>query len=153
MLLDSLFGTQTPLFKPCWSLPIQSFQGSAQPWTLPAKLVTKMAKHPSPAKKLRSIKRLLTFCLQKMKLRTPSLTVCKVEETNYPASKPKISIPARLSNLSIQFVQRTSIPSHPVKIKPPIIMYIIGMSVRRSSSRRSGGERVPPSPLGGYLYF
>ena len=92
---------------------------SAQVWTLPAKLVTNMAKNPSPSKKLRSIKRLLTFRLQKMKLRNPSLTVCKVEETNYPASRPKISIPARLSNLSIQSVQRTSIPSHPVKIKPP----------------------------------
>ena len=86
-----------------------------------------MAKHPSPAKKLRSIKRLLTFRLQKIKLRNPSLTVCKVEETNYPASKPnlsitnlpKISIPAKMSNLSIQCVQKTSIPSHPVTIKPP----------------------------------
>ena len=86
-----------------------------------------MAKHTSPAKKLRSIKRLLTFRLQKIKLRKPSLTVCKVEETNYPASKPnlsiinlpKISILAKMSNLSIQCVQNTSIPSHPVTIKPP----------------------------------
>ena len=86
-----------------------------------------MAKHTSPAKKLRSIKRLLTFRLQKIKLRKLSLTVCKVEETNYPASKPnlsiinlpKLSIQAKMSNLSIQCVQNTSIPSHPVTIKPP----------------------------------
>ena len=71
-----------------------------------------MAKHPSPAKKLRSIKRLLTFRLQKIRLRNPRLTVCKVEETNYLASKPnisitnlpKISIPAKMSNLSIQIL-------------------------------------------------
>ena len=86
-----------------------------------------MAKHPSPAKKLRSIKRLLTFRLQKISLKNHSLTVSKVEETDYPASKPnlsitnlpKISIPAKMSNLSIQCVQETSIPSHPVPIKPP----------------------------------
>ena len=97
-------------------------------WTLPAyKLLIKMAKHPSPAKKLRSIKRLLTFRLQNIRMKTPSLTVSKVVETNYPASKPnlstinlqQISIPARMSNLSIQCVQTTSIPSHPVTIKPP----------------------------------
>ena len=86
-----------------------------------------MANHPSPAKKLRSIKRLLTYRLQKIRLRNPSLAICKVEETNYPVSKPnlsitnlpKISIPAKMSNLSIQCVQKTSIPSHPVTIKPP----------------------------------
>ena len=95
-----------------------------------------MHKYQSPAKKVRSLKRLPTFQLQRCKSRKlPSLTMSKVEETSYESSKPilsistlpVISIPSRsIKQLTIQCVETTTVPPRPV-YHPAIIRASLSM--------------------------
>ena len=94
-----------------------------------------MPKYHSPAKKVRSLKRLLTFRIQRLNSKIlPSLTISKVEETSYTPSKPTLSIYAsepisitrKHKQLTIQCVKTTTIPPRPV-YHPAIIRASLSM--------------------------
>ena len=94
-----------------------------------------MPKHHSPAKKVRSLKRLLTFRIQRWNSKKlPSLTKSKVEETSYTPSKPTLSIyacePISITKipkqLTTQCVETTTVPPRPV-YHPAIIRACLSM--------------------------
>ena len=90
-----------------------------------------MPKYHSPAKKVRSLKRLLTFRIQRLNSKIlPSLTISKVEETSYTPSKPTLSIYAcepisitrKPKQLTMQCVETTTIPPQPRPVYHPAII-------------------------------
>ena len=94
-----------------------------------------MPKHHSPAKKVWSLKRLLTFCIQRWNSKKlPSLTMSKVEETSYTPSKPTLSIytckPISITRipkqLTTQCVKTATVPPRPV-YHPAIIRGCLSM--------------------------
>ena len=111
-LQTSLFGTEIARYSPPEASSIQSTPSTAQPSVdssfspvLACVPLVTMPKHRSPAKKLRSLRRLIAFHQNKSKsIKVPRLAICNQEAYSFQPigptlsldTLPSISIPGKL---------------------------------------------------------